>query len=163
MDAGKTKSTLPINSMLQRDPASQQDFENLCIQNEWKPIYHVTDHSSAAKIIAKKSIYGVEANAAHFHNSPGLARKQAQGKEVVLGFAWSGEVLGVELMKACLGQLEKTENVLFDIPIAEISNDTWELRLYPGTNRHLELLYVQTDTQSVLLRDSMPFEVIAAT
>ncbi|HYG31974.1 MAG TPA: hypothetical protein VD810_03190 [Methylophilaceae bacterium] len=126
----------------------RKDYQAHAHRKSGRLIYHVTDSSKAMAIIESRCMYGTDGNeAAHFHFQLDSAHRQAEGKGMVLGFCWQGEVKrglpGLHEIDASL----REPNVLFDIATDDHGNGTWELRLYPGT-KGLLLEYIEFEAAS---------------
>lgn len=124
------------------------------------PIYHVSNRESAQSIYATGKIFGVDVvSSAHFHHTPEAASRQAAADGVILGFIWSGAVTNVDLSNDASTHRDRRPNILFDVPIAAYDNQTWELRLYPGT-AGLLLVFVEIAGTGYLLRGHRKVEVV---
>ncbi len=115
-------------------PYSRANFESDTKQSRALPIYHVSDHESGQSIYATGKIFGIGVvSSAHFHHTPQGANRQPAADGILLGFTWRGAVANVDLSNDASSHRDCRPNILFDVPILEYNNQTWELRLHPGT------------------------------
>lgn len=141
-------------------PYSRVRFESDTKQSGALPIYHVSNRESAQSIYATGKIFGIDVvSSAHFHHTPQGAGRQAAVDGILLGFTWSGVVANVDLSNDASSHRDRRPNILFDVPISEYDNQTWELRLYPGTTGLL-LAFFEIANTGYLLRSPRVVEVI---
>lgn len=136
------------------------DFKDDKKQSGGKPIFHVTDYESAQSIYESGKIFGIDTvSSAHFHHTPQGASRQAASVGVALGFSWHGTVIKIDLSDDPSSHRDRRANILFDVPCSETNDETWELRLYPGTTS-LQLRFVEIANTGYLLKSPKNIEVI---
>lgn len=141
-------------------PYSRVSFESDAKQSGASPIYHVSDLESAQSIYETRKIFGIDVvSSAHFHHTPQGARRQAAADGILLGFTWRGARANVDLSDNASSHRDRRPNILLDVPISEYNNETWELRLYPGTVGLL-LGFLEIANTGYLLRCSRDVEVV---
>ncbi|MFC3456985.1 hypothetical protein [Massilia haematophila] len=137
-----------------------EDFEPTVRAAGKKPIFHCSDLKSAQSIYKEAAIYGTDiVNSAHFHYTRQGARGQAERYGIFLGFEWGGSVVKVDVIADSTTHGDQRPNILFDVPISEFDDRTWELRLYPGTVG-LMLSYIEIGRTGYLLHAPLCIKVI---
>ena len=159
----KPKPLTPLSApwLTQHAAASSlTEFENSAKRENAVTIYHVTSFERAQSVFEQRQIFGVDVvSSAHFHWSVCGATNQARAHGAVLGFVWRGPVQRLILDRDSSTHSDRRPNILFDVPVATYDQQTWELRLYPGTTG-VELSFIEMGSEAFLLREPVLLRVV---
>ena len=123
-------------------------------------MYHSTNLANSQSIFNSGKMFGIDVvSSAHFHYTPDEAKRQANHSGAVLGFVWGGDCTNVDVSNYASSHRDRRPNVLFDVPVTEFDDSTWELRMYPGSSG-LALAFIEVDGQNYMLNDPRSISVI---
>lgn len=143
-----------------------QEIELRCKYENSYLIYHATDQSAAVSIWETRSIFGIDVvNSAHFHHKIESAKSQSiknieNSQIIALGFIWRGPREKVNLSNDRTTHSNRSPNILFDVPCSEFIEGTWELRLYPGTDKYLSFEFIIISEKCYFLNEPISVHVL---
>ena len=140
-------------------PCHRSDFEIHALSQNGVAMYHSTNLANSQSIFKSGKMFGIDVvSTAHFHYTPDEAMQKANHSGAVLGFVWGGDCSNVDVSNYASCHRDRRPNVLFDVPVNEFDDSTWELRMYPGSSG-LALAFIEVDGQSYLLNQPRSISV----